>query len=446
MTTFDIHKFQESIAALPDTSGYLVAYSGGMDSHVLLHAMSGIPLDPGVKIQVAHINHGLSNNAGQWQAHCLHICDVLGLELITIPVHVEQAGSIEARARETRYLALAGLLQPGHILLTAHHMDDQAETVLLQLFRGAGPDGLAGMPSVSTFARGWHARPLLGTRRSALHTYAVQHGLRWVDDDSNQDITISRNFLRQRILPELSTHWPGLIEVLNRAAANQADSSVLQDAIGELDLSAVQGGDHVSINLDQLSILSASRQRNVIRYWLKTQSLPVPGRTQLEQIITDMVNAAEDASPVFSSGEREIRRYRNRIYLIEPPGTGTAGLPVTWRLDKPLALDLGCLRAVRGTGKGLKAVLCRGDQVEVRYRRGGENIQLPGKDHHQTLKNLFQEAGVPPWYRQHVPLLFLEGNLAAVGGIWIDDQYVAGDDEDSWQISWDMQTLVFGKV
>ena len=443
---FSKDKLHTSLKSLPEANSYLVAYSGGMDSHVLLHSLNALADKLQVNIRAVHVNHGLSGNAPHWADHCQAVCDSLGINLriIAIDARNPKGESPESWARHQRYAVLADELGPGEILLTAHHKDDQAETLLLQLFRGCGPDGLSAMPVSQNFGRGWHCRPLLGYARDQLLAYASEHKLDWVEDESNQDVGIDRNFMRHQLLPAVREHWPGILETLSRSARHQAEASLLLDQLGASDLAGFTGqGPGDRLNINKLRQLPLPRQKNLLRYWLRQLELPIPEAGNMQNIISDVVNSRWDASPCVSWHGAELRCYRDYIYAASPLAVHDPGQVIGWDLQQPLAVAHGSLLARRGKGQGIRADLCRDKGVEIRYRSGGETIQPAGRQYHHDLKKLLQENAVPPWLRDRIPLLFIDDNLVAVPGKWIAAEFMGNDSEECWQLEWEGMAEIF---
>ncbi|NIP73702.1 MAG: tRNA lysidine(34) synthetase TilS [Gammaproteobacteria bacterium] len=427
---------------LPPVRRYWVAYSGGADSHVLLHAMAG--LGPGLgaaKLRAVHVHHGLHPDADRWTDHCRAVCEALGvaLDVVAVDARARRGQSPEAAARAARYRVLAERVGPAECLLTAHHMDDQAETVLLQLMRGAGPGGLAAMPRQRPCGAGLHVRPLLDQPRAALRAYAASHGLRWIEDTSNTVLDLDRNFLRHEVLPRLAVRWPALAATVSRSAAHCAETGQLADALAGLDLAAVRvpGGRHLSVS--GLRGLDMARRRNAVRAWLRGRGFTPPSTVCLTRALHDLLGAAWDATPRVCWAGAELRRYRDGLYVMTPVFGHDPGNVLRWDLSGPLALPglPGRLvaRAVRGAG--LRRSDCDRGTVTVRFRQGGERCRPPGAGHRRTLKNLFQERGVPPWRRDRVPLVYIDDVLAAVVGYWLCEPFAARGDEPAYAIDWE---------
>lgn len=446
---YSIDKLHQILESLPESDSYLIGYSGGMDSHVLLYSLHALSDKLQADIRAVHVNHGLSNNAPDWEAHCRSVCNTLDIELlvVTIDARSPKGESPESWARYRRYTELAEHLREGEVLLTAHHKNDQVETLLLQLFRGCGPDGLAAMPLSRSFGSGWHCRPLLEFSRDELQVFARETGLVWVEDESNQDVGIDRNYIRHQLLPAVREHWPGVLETLSRSARHQAEASQLLDQLGASDLAGLTGtAPGARLSVAELKRLSVPRQKNLLRYWLHQLRLPIPDAGNMRNIISDLVNSRWDAMPCITWHGVELRRYRDYLYAAEPMAAHDPEQIINWDLGQPVAVANGRLNARRGKGNGIKTGLCRDKYVEIRYRRGGETIQPHDRKYHHELKKLLQENAVPPWLRDRVPLLYIDGSLAAVPGKWIAAEFMGDDSEECWQLEWEGMDEIFPSV
>lgn len=439
MVAYSVDKLDEILKSIPGSRKYIIAYSGGLDSRVLLHSLVEINRDRRNRISAIYVNHGLSPNADDWSHHCSVICDGYGIDFQEAKINGERpkGESPESWARRKRYQVLRDLTGVDDILLTAHHQDDQIETLLLQLFRGAGPRGLSAMPFKRKFGKGWHYRPLLEFSREKLQTYASSQNLSWIEDESNTDTGIDRNYIRHQVVPLIRSKWPGIGNTLSRVARHQSETSELLGQLAVLDLASVQCGHNTRLDSTQLKKLDEPRQKNVIRYWLKELNLPVPDTRVMQQVIRDVLNSKYDAIPCVDWDGAEIRRYREFIYASGPLESHDPDSVLLWKLQEPVNITYGVLTASRGTGYGIRAALCRDDCLEIRYRRGGETIQPAGRGHHYELKKLFQEESIPPWLRDRIPLLYIDGKLAAVPGKWVDVSFYGEDQEDCWQFRWE---------
>ena len=417
---------------------YCVAYSGGLDSHVLLHALVQLRDSlPCSDLHAIHINHGIHPDANAWAHHCETVCCELRVtfDMFSVTLQRQPRHSLEALAREARYAAFARCSHPGDLLLLAHHQDDQAETLILQLLRGSGVKGLAAMPVCNTFALGWMARPLLDCRRSDLQAYAATQHLHWIDDPSNQDTAYDRNYLRHTIFPVLRQRWPALDATLARVAQHQADAAVLLDVLAQQDLGDIATASATVINIDPLQGLAPARQRNALRYWLQHScGLPLPNTVQLQRILNELLPASEDATPLVHWPGAEVRRYRNQLHAMAPMRPFDPSWQQHWDLHAPVALPTGAsLLSQACQGRGLRsAAIAHG--VSIRFRTGGEHCRLPGRQHHHELKKLFQEWGVPTWQRDRIPLIYIGTELAQVLGYCICEPFCANAGENGIEI------------
>jgi tRNA(Ile)-lysidine synthase len=384
-----------------------IAYSGGLDSTVLLHRLA--QHSPRLRLRAVHIHHGLQALADEWAEKCRRFAGSLGVafELLRVQVDALDPAGPEGAARVARYEALRGLMQPGDVLATAHHRDDQAETVLLRLLRGSGVQGLAAMRPLREFAPGRLWRPFLELPREQLYGYAQQHGLRWIEDPHNRDPRYGRSWLRSELMPLLQQRFPQAGESLARTARLAGEAAQLLDELAAQDLA--QTGEGEGLNVPALRTLSLARRHNLLRWWLRQRGFEVPAAELLERIEREVLAAAEDAEPLLAWPGCELRRYRTRLYAMAPLPPPPAAEAVQAWIAPQLALPPGCGRLVlpQPPPQGLS----------VHFPRGGERFKPAGSAHHRTLKNLFQEAGVPPWVRLRTPLVELEGELVYVAGI-----------------------------
>jgi tRNA(Ile)-lysidine synthase len=410
-------------AALADSAGgrLWIAYSGGLDSHVLLHAAAGLREGLRLDLRAVHIHHGLQPDADAWAAHCAAVCSALDvpLEVCRVAARPAAGESPEAAARAARYAAFRAMLQPGEVLATAQHRDDQAETLLLALLRGAGVHGLAAMPAAAPLGAGRLLRPLLDLPRAALLDYARTRGLHWIEDPSNADTTFDRNRLRHRVIPSLRERWPALDRTLSRSTAHCAEAAGLMDELADELLAGLGIAAEVGKSLPRvLSVaglrrLSPPRQRLVLRRWLLRRGFPPPDADRVRRITTEVLEAGGDRQPLVAWPGCEVRRHRDALHALpplpEPPAPGTCLLPAPKVSSLSLPPPLGTLSWVLD-GAVMTA------QVSVCFGVGSLRCTRPGRPAADP-KTLFQEAGVPAWLRPQVPLLCLDGALAGVGGV-----------------------------
>lgn len=432
-------KLKDILSEYPDAETCWIAYSGGLDSHVLLQVLASIQNKIKPKLIAVHINHGISNDADLWVKHCQRICEDLVIEFQTFSVdlsHKSDKGT-EAFAREKRYEVLGNLISSHDLLLTAHHMDDQVETILLQLMRGSGPDGLVGMPQAREFSKGILLRPLLDYSREEIRDYALSESLSWVEDESNKSNKYDRNFLRNRIIPELITRWPGALKTMQRAARHQAEARSLINEISGSDLDVVCESIYTKVDISRFNNLSGIRKKNVLRAWIKKNKLDMPDAQIVEKIIAEVIHANTDRNPCVKWKGGEIRRYRGYLYIMKLLPAHDVELNKCWDLDESLKLTSGYLKAVSGKGSGIKKDMLSNDIVEIRYRQGGEQIRLSGRVETHELKKLFQAQGILPWLRDRIPLIYHKNELIAVADLWVESKYAATEDEAAWQIIWE---------
>lgn len=438
--TFSQDKLLETLGTLPPSEHYLLAYSGGRDSHALLHALAGLAGRLPAKLLAIHVDHGLQPDSAGWAQHCSAVCSELGVGCVVerLALCQRKGESPEAQARRERYLALARHLGAGDILFTAHHQDDQAETVLLQLLRGAGPAGLAAMPMVSRFASGYLARPLLQIPRSALQDYACENRLQWVEDSSNRDTGLDRNYLRQQVMPLLRARWPACGRTLSRSARHCAEAQSLIDAMASNDLTSLIDAHDGTLSSSGVAALPAPRARAVLRAWISRAGYPLPDSTRLDRVLYEVTGAAADRNPLVHWAGAEVRRYRDRLYLMSPLAALETGLRLGWDGESPLQLPagLGRLRLERGSG-GIACERWPRDGVQIRFRGGGERVRPAGARMSLSIKKLFQQKSVPPWQRNRVPLVYIGDQLAAVADLCACRPFAAGRDECGLLIRWD---------
>ncbi len=431
---------QRQLTDLPADACCWVAYSGGVDSHVLLHALAALPPGQPCRVAAVHINHGLQAGAAAWDEHCRIVCVGLGVHYVSMQADGRAiAGeSREAAARAARYAVLKAWLPQRHYLLTAQHRDDQAETLLLQLLRGSGVKGLAAMPRLVPFGAGSLLRPLLGCSRNALLDYALANRLNWVDDPSNRDISLDRNFLRHQVLPVLHQRWPALSATLSRSARHCAEAALILEDLARQDLAMLVDESKDTLPVSGLLQLPPERQRNSLRHWMAEKGGTTPSEAVLARIVNDILGSRADAEACVCWGDCELRRYRDRLYLL--PRDTRQDMPawLEWRTETVLELPQagGLLSASRRTGSGVRAADCVEAEVRVTWRHGGERCRPAGRRHHHPLKKLFQEAGIPPWERGRIPLVYIGDELAAVADLWVCDPFSAGPGEAGFTIRW----------
>ena len=438
-----VHPLEDTLLAvlreLAGVSRLVVACSGGLDSTVLLHLCVAVRPTLGVPVVAVHVDHGLHPDSPDWAARCRAAGERLGVPVTALRVDAaagRAAKGVEAAARDARYAALAQRLAPGDCLLTAHHRDDQVETVLLQLLRGSGPAGLAAMPTVAPLGRGLHVRPLLGVARSALRDYAVARALDWVEDPSNADPTLGRGWLRGHVLPPLRVRSPGIDAALARAARHCADAAAIVDERAAQDLALLATASPWQLAADALAQLSWPRRRAVLRHWCTRRGVPVPDTSRLDELLGQVAHARGERTPLVAWPGAAVRRHRDRLYLDPGLAQPPAGCTLPWAdptLPLPLPADLGALVLVPG---GPLSGGLAGAALEVRFRTPGLRLAIVGRAGRHTLKNLCQEAGVPPWLRGLVPVLHADGEPAAIGDRWVCATCAAATGDAGLALRW----------
>ena len=406
------------IKSLTSSKKLLVAYSGGLDSHVLLHLLAQTTtLSKSFQIRAIYIDHGLQSVAKQWSQHCLSSCKNLSIdcEVVSLALNIPQGKSLEAVAREARYQAFSQTLQADEVLLTAHHQDDQAETLLIQLFRGAGINGLAAMPIISDFGKAKHIRPLLDQSRDALEHYAQQYQLDFIEDPSNQDQQYDRNFFRHTIIPPLKKRWVSMSQVLARVTQHQAEAkSLLAEYIAE-DLPQLTGKRIGTLSIQALKLLSLARCKAVIRYFLDQKGFQAPSDKKLRHIISDVLNAKPSATPCVHWQGIEVRRHQDDLYAIEPLSIHNTRQIIRWSINQSLQIpSLNRLLKFNQLEAIHHLLLGKDRTVEVRFRQGGEIIYQAQRKHSKRLKKVFQEMHIPAWERDRIPLIYIDNKLVLI--------------------------------
>jgi tRNA(Ile)-lysidine synthase len=433
---------QQSVARalspiVPKGASILLGLSGGVDSVVLLHLLHRLAPHHDWRLSALHVHHGISPKADAWAAFCTDLCARHG-----IPLHIERVDiaplrdlGLEAAARQLRHAALAR--QTTDFIALAHHLDDQAETLLLQILRGAGVKGAAAMPVVRRHGGApAQLRPLLDVPRSVLLDYARQHALQWVEDESNADDAYPRNFLRHRVLPELEQRFPAYRETLARSARHFAEAAELLLQLAEQDGQGAVQGD--TLEIARLQALNPVRAKNLLRHFLLGLGAPTPQAAQLDEMLHQLCGARRDAVVCLALGDWQVRRYRGKVYafcaLPEPPHEFRA----QWCGEPVLELPQlgGRLHFAPCIGQGLSMEKLQQDAVTVRTRHGAERIQLDPKRPVRTLKNLLQEQNMPPWQRDSLPLLYCNDALVAVPGIGVACAYQAAEGEAGVALKW----------
>jgi len=421
----------------PQPCSVLVAYSGGRDSHVLLDALHHLRQTHPIALRAIHINHGLQTQSTSWAQHCQKICEhyAVPLQIVCLQLTIPHGESLEAVAREARYAAFMAALQPNEYVLTAHTIDDQAETLLLQLMRGSGPKGLSGIASTKTLGKGRLVRPLLDVSRQAIVQYAQEKQLQWVEDHSNTNLRFRRNALRQTVFPQLEQITPGSTACFARSAKHCAELQATLEEYIAADFHACVGNAANTLQLSVLKQYSLPRQQAILRYWFNAQQASLPSTKVLNAILRQMLTAKEDTQPCVSWSTLKLQRFKDLLYLL-PKVVSREAQTLSWDISQPLQLQDGSIwQASLKTGKGIDVKRFSQAILQVKFRRGGEICQPSGVKMSRTLKKILQENHIPPWQRAIFPLFYLDDQLIAAGDIFVSAGWeVTAADQPGWVI------------
>ncbi len=406
-----------------------VGFSGGLDSTVLLHLLAELAARESLpSLHVIHVHHGLQAAADAWPEHCRQVCLKLGVSFQSVTVRVKSGASIEQAAREARYAAFIEQLGEGDVLLTAQHRDDQAETLLFRLLRGAGVRGLAAMSQQRAMGKGRVLRPLLSVSRGELEDYARKHGLSWIEDPSNQDQQLSRNFLRGRVMPLLASRWPQVSASMARTAEHMGEAEQLLGELAEQDLANARPDTAFAwlgrpvLALEPLAGLSAARQRNALRHWLAPLTR-LPDTDHWAGWET-LCNAADDARPLWRLADGELHRADGHVWWLAGNWLQSPGEMSLWPdASSPLSLPGNGQVWIEGEGPA--------GPLQIRYRQGGEVMQVQGRGH-RDLKRLLNERGVPLFVRGRLPLLYRDDELLAIANL----PGLDGAPHGNWRLHW----------
>jgi len=428
----------EVLASLvPARSSILLGLSGGVDSVVLLHLLVQLASQHSWKLSALHVHHGISTHADEWTEFCCRLC-----EQYAVPLQVERVDitplrdmGVEAAARKLRHEAL--MRQPADFVALAHHQDDQAETLLLQILRGAGVKGAAAMPVLkSRSGMPTLLRPLLDFARSELIDYANENSLKWVEDESNADDAYPRNFLRQRVLPLIDQRFPASRATLARSAQHFAEASELLNMLAKQDAEGAFDGTTLAVS--RLKELDRVRAKNLLHWFLQQRGAMMPDHGRLEEMLRQLCEARNDAQILIAWGDWEVRRYGGRVYVSRILPEPIADLCITWGGEQELVLPQlhGKLRFVQCSGQGVGATSMLAGPVTIRLRQGEERLRPDTARPERSLQYLFQEAGVPPWLRACWPLLYVGEKLAAVPSIAVDCTCQPAPGESGFRPEW----------
>ena len=412
-----------------------VALSGGIDSLVILHALSELKLKLKLKLSAIHINHDLSKNADDWLAFCHKECKKLGVPFVSEKVNIKPNLSmgIEAAARKSRYQSLE--IHRKGILVLGHHQNDQAETLLLQLFRGSGLNGLAAMPSFDKERNIW--RPLLKINRTAIKSYAEENNLNFIEDESNSNSKFDRNFLRNEILPLIQTRYPNIINTISRSSENIAEGLNLHKAIAKEDANLYFTGNKERLSLSMLKVLEKERVINLIRWWLDVNKQLMPSKKTMSELYNQIKNVKKDALlNIDISKTMTIKAYHDELFLVEKT-TKIVPYELIWRGEEIVELP-GNSKLIfkKSLGAGFSLSKIGSKTLIIQNRNGGESFKPKKNQPTRTLKYLLQTSNIPPWKRQLMPLIFSENDLVAVPNFGVHYKFQTEREEYGWNIDW----------
>jgi tRNA(Ile)-lysidine synthase len=424
----------------------VVALSGGVDSVVLLDLLAALSVQAQFALSAVHVNHGISANAGKWTKFCRDLCRLKGipLKIVRLKISREPGVSLEAAARDARY-RIFGKLKGDYVVL-AQHLDDQAETLLLQLLRGAGVKGLGAMPVIRDPAPGVTnaialnvpriLRPMLDVSRREIDDYARENALPWITDESNDDVSFDRNFLRHEFFPLLEKRFPSYRTTFLRASRHMAEASFLLDELAEADSKECIVSRKLQI--ERLRELSFPRARNVLRYTLTQRGAILPSTVKLEEILRQLLSARMGSKLHIVFGNAEIRCFRGAIHVRNANPFPDVGWRLVWHGEKQLVIgDLGgILRFTPRKGLGINLQKLTESPVTIRRRQGGERLRLDSSRPRRSLKNLLREAALPPWERETLPLMFSGEHLVWAPGIGVDCSFQAAAGEPGLMVEW----------
>lgn len=413
----------------------VLAFSGGVDSRLLLALMSRYQRDHSIPCQTVYVHHGLSSNADDWAEKCKAWAKQAGVSHSTEYVHLDinSGESIELLAREARYQALAKYIESGDLLLTGQHADDQLETFLLALKRGSGPKGLSCMAESAPFSAGTLIRPLLTTRREQIEQIAHSLNLEWVEDESNQDTRYYRNFLRHHVVPELSQRWPSIHQAVQRSASLCAQQETLLDELlNDVFYRALQAD--LSLDIAELASHSELARARLIRMWLAKQNAQMPTQVQLSLIWKEVALAQQDANPKLKLKQGEVRRFQNKLYWVCDKAE-VSGWQVHIQVDCALVLPegLGQLMLSTTSEQATIALPPQPELLSVTFNPEGLTAHPVTRNHSRKLKKLFQEYHVPSWLRRQIPILMYQDQVVAVADLFVDKAFSGQDCELIWR-------------
>ncbi|MBC8227229.1 MAG: tRNA lysidine(34) synthetase TilS, partial [Gammaproteobacteria bacterium] len=421
---------------------FCIAFSGGVDSTVLLHAIKNI-IDEKSQIRAIHINHNIVGNSKVWAKTCKSICKNIGIDIEIISLEVTHNGyGLEAAARDERYKKLKEILYENEYLLTAHHEEDQMETVFLRMARGTGLDGLQGINEKYSFGEGIIFRPMLEVSKTSVMDYAKEHQLKWVEDSSNQDTHFDRNFLRKKIIPQFRERWPSIASSVSRLSQLSAQNIKILNQIAEEDIGPIANMNELP--LAKLLDKSFERANNMLRYIILANGMSIPSMKTLQNGLKEILDPETDKS-VIAWKDYCIRKYKNHLYFLRSSDLepNKINVRIPWEIGKAVNLgeNIGTIEATFIHGDGLSIEKCE-NKLTISYRQGGESIKPIGHRINKSLKKLFQENQILPWMRDKIHLIYYQDELVSGADLWFNQNYVAAPNEDGFVVNWHKKMLI----
>lgn len=438
------------LKSLKATNNLLVAFSGGIDSKVLLHALANLKQQQLIKnIAAIHVNHGLQTAAEQWQKQCEKDCAEYQIPFYTVSLNLSlhHQSNIEAIAREERYKVFQQYLHKEQFLVTAHHLDDQAETLLFRLIRGCGLHGVSAMSETRTLSKeagNQLIRPMLDLSKQAIEAYAKKNQLTWIEDPSNQDVNFSRNYLRHKVMPVIRQQWPSVTKTFSRFSQIAKQQSQLLDEIAQEDFistSKVLPNHCVyTLDIEKLFFLSSARQKNLLHYWIKKNQKKSSANNEINEIVNQLSAALDGASIQVNVGDGIIRSYQKNLWFIQSHQPANHFEICVWDdIQHMIKLDNDIILQTKITNQiGLRKPLPN-EKVILKPRNGGETCLPDYRNKSTSLKKIYQELGVPPWQREWLPIIYYNEEIVAVPGVFICKDYLTEEGKEALQIIYDFE-------
>ncbi len=425
-----------------ETERICLALSGGLDSMVLLHLMHA-HLEKKCKIRAIHVNHNLNESSDDWSVFCEKQCNELGIDLTIKSIHpINEGFGIEANARDERYRVINESLSLNELLLTAHHKDDQLETILFRIFRGTGIDGLKGISHYMDNEGCTIFRPLLEFSRADLEDYAYENNIEWIEDDSNKNISFDRNYIRNLLIPKIKDRWKNVEESTHRLSLIAAENHQLLDEVASEDLSKELDSNSISISC--FDSHSLPRIKNMIRFLIEKNEMDMPSMHILNSGLDDLIKNDEKSAEI-KWGDYVVRRFNKRLYFLNKSETIPFQAPddIPWSIQQSISLDhpIGTLEIDFRDGTGISLEKCS-DNLQIKFRKGGEKISSSKQKKQKTLKDIFNEKKILPWTRDKIPLIYDNQHLISIGDFWVNDDFKAAKSERSFIIHWNTEMKI----